>query len=195
MTTIPTESGLIIVAFTDLNMSRYKDANIAFEYSKIVGIASSLCWVGNGVIVGSKEGTIAYYESKKSKWKAKSSHSVLKIISFNADKILVGRHNGSVELREWSSGTTICKIEKEQKLGEKLVNLFFVDFRKEGYSQLVCVGEGGTVKSYNVEKSDGVEKKAIAAELKEMHHDTEDLARNKAELSFAISQLKSAMME
>ena len=80
-------------------MSRYKDANIAFEYSKIVGVATSLCWVGSGVVVGTKEGTIAYYESKKSKWKAKSSHTVLKILNYQTEKILVGRQNGSVELR------------------------------------------------------------------------------------------------
>ena len=46
------------------------------------------------------------------------------------------------------------------------MNIFFTDFRKEGYEQLICVGEGGTVKAYHVEKTDGTEKKPIVAELK-----------------------------
>ena len=28
--------------------------------------------------------------------------------------------------------------------------MFLMDFRKEGYDQLVCIGEGGTVKAYNI---------------------------------------------
>ena len=82
-----------------MSMSRFKDVNIAFEYSKIVGVASTLLWIGNGVLVGTKEGNIGYYETKKSKWKGKSSHSVMKIVKMNEMTVLVGRNNGSIELR------------------------------------------------------------------------------------------------
>ncbi len=66
-----------------MNLIRYKGINISFDYGKVVGVPSALCWIGNGIIVGTQEGTVAYYESKKSKWKAKSTHSVLSIKSYN----------------------------------------------------------------------------------------------------------------
>lgn len=177
LTFIPNEPSLLVIAFTDLSMSKFKDVNIVFDYAKIVGNATTLCWIDNGVMVGTKEGVIGYYETKKSKWKAKSTHSVLKIIKFNETSVLVGRHNSSIELRDWSNGTTICKVEKEHKLGEKLINMFLMDFRKEGYNQLVCIGEGGVIKAYNISKVDEVAKKPVAHEIKEISLDIEGLAR------------------
>lgn len=59
---------------------------------------------------------IAFYESKKYKWKAKSVHNVLKILKFSEvseynknaefqtkkeDKIIVVRVDGNIELRDW----------------------------------------------------------------------------------------------
>lgn len=53
--------GEIVIATNDMAMARYIGLNISFDYSKIVGTASTLCWVGKGVLVGTKEGSIAYY--------------------------------------------------------------------------------------------------------------------------------------
>ena len=85
-----------------------------------------------------------------------------------------------MELRDWSNGTTICKVEKEHKLGEKMINMFMMDFRQEGYNQLVCIGEGGMIKAYNISKVDEVAKKPVAHEIKEVSLDIEGLAREKA---------------
>jgi hypothetical protein len=37
----------------DMSMFRYKGVNITFDYTKVVGIPVSLCWIENGVMVGS----------------------------------------------------------------------------------------------------------------------------------------------
>ena len=66
-------------------MIRYKGVNIALDYGKIAGLPTSICWIGDGVLVGTQEGTVAYYESKKSKWKAKSHHAVYKVLSYRSD--------------------------------------------------------------------------------------------------------------
>ena len=65
-----------------MTMFRYSKLNIVFDFAKIIGKATSLCWVGKGVMVGTEEGPIAFYENKKYKWKAKSIHSVFKIVKF-----------------------------------------------------------------------------------------------------------------
>lgn len=41
--------------------------------------------VGKGVVVGTKEGYLAYYETKKPKWKSKSSDPVLKVMKYLED--------------------------------------------------------------------------------------------------------------
>jgi hypothetical protein len=53
-----------------------------FDYAKITEYVNVLCWIGKGVMVGTNEGSIAYYEAKKYKWRAKSAHSVQNIIKF-----------------------------------------------------------------------------------------------------------------
>jgi hypothetical protein len=42
-------------------MFRYSKLNIVFDYAKIIGKATTLCWIGKGVMVGTEEGAIAYY--------------------------------------------------------------------------------------------------------------------------------------
>ena len=89
----------VIVAMDDMSMKRYKNVNVVFDYAKVVGMVNAICWVDNGAMVGTEEGTIAYYESKKSKWKAKSTHPTLKIINWKQgekDNILVVRKNGTI---------------------------------------------------------------------------------------------------
>lgn len=44
-----------------MGMFRYSKLNILFDYAKIVGNATSLCWIGKGVMVGTDEGPIAFY--------------------------------------------------------------------------------------------------------------------------------------
>ncbi len=44
-----------------MTMLRYSKLNIVFDYGKIIGVPTSLCWVGKGVLVGTEEGPIAYY--------------------------------------------------------------------------------------------------------------------------------------
>lgn len=51
----------IVIATTDMTMLRYSKLNIVFDYGKIIGAATSLCWVGKGVMVGTEEGPIAFY--------------------------------------------------------------------------------------------------------------------------------------
>lgn len=63
-------------------MLRYNKLNIVFDYGKVIGNVTSLCWIGKGVMVGTEEGPVAYYESKKYKWRAKSVHSVQSIVKF-----------------------------------------------------------------------------------------------------------------
>lgn len=89
----------VVVGLNDLNMIRYRGVNIALDYGKIVGTPTSICWIGDGVLVGTQEGTVAFYESKKSKWKAKSHHSVFKVFVYyseNNELAIIGRKDGLV---------------------------------------------------------------------------------------------------
>lgn len=45
----------------DMSMKRFKNVNVVFDYGKVVGMVNAMCWVGGGVMVGTEEGTIAYY--------------------------------------------------------------------------------------------------------------------------------------
>ena len=79
-------------------------------------------------MVGTEEGPIAYYESKKSKWKAKSTHSVFKIIDVKkklygkdvnneqsyAHNVIVVRRNGAMELRDWKKGN-LSQVSFQEK--------------------------------------------------------------------------------
>lgn len=66
-------------------MLRYKTVNIAYDYGKIAGKPVSVCSLGEGVLLGTEEGTVAYYETKKSKWKAKSNHKIHKVLAYRAE--------------------------------------------------------------------------------------------------------------
>jgi len=92
------------VGLNDLNLIRYRGVNIGLDYGKIVGTPSSLCWIGDGVLVGTQEGTVAYYEGKKSKWKAKSHHAVFKVLAYFTESnelAIIGRKDGLVEIKDW----------------------------------------------------------------------------------------------
>lgn len=80
-------------------MTRYKGVNISYDYGKAAGTPSSICWIREGVLVGTKEGIVAYYETKKSKWKAKSHHPVLKVLAYRTESTylaIIGRKDGLV---------------------------------------------------------------------------------------------------
>lgn len=51
----------VVVGLNDLTMTRYKGVNISYDYGKILGVPVSMDWIGNGVILGTMEGTVAYY--------------------------------------------------------------------------------------------------------------------------------------
>lgn len=51
----------VVIGLDDMTMERYKGVNVVFDYTKVVGIPVTLCWVDGGVMVGTEEGTIAYY--------------------------------------------------------------------------------------------------------------------------------------
>lgn len=110
-------------------MTRYKGVNIAFDYGKILGVPVSMAWIGNGVIMGTMEGTVGYYEGKKSKWKAKSTHAVFEVRAHRTETdymAIVARRDGLIELKNWkSAGETIAKV----KLQEEIVAVFVHDFR------------------------------------------------------------------
>lgn len=74
----------MVIGLNDLTLTRFKGVNISLDYGKIAGVPTSICWIGDGVLVGTQEGTVAYYEGKKSKWKAKSHHSVFKVLVFHS---------------------------------------------------------------------------------------------------------------
>lgn len=42
-------------------MARYKGVNVSFDYGKVLGIPVSLAWLGEGVLMGVQEGTVALY--------------------------------------------------------------------------------------------------------------------------------------
>jgi hypothetical protein len=52
----------------------------------------------------------------------KNSEFIIK----KADKIVVIRVDGNIELRDWENGGTLSKI----KTGENVINSFVLDFRK-----------------------------------------------------------------
>ena len=35
-----------------MSMKRFKEVNVTFDYTKVVGMASALCWVDGGVMIG-----------------------------------------------------------------------------------------------------------------------------------------------
>lgn len=62
MTTVEIKDNIeVIIGLNDLTMTRYKGVNISFDYGKIIGIPVSMAWIKDGVIVGSQEGTVAFY--------------------------------------------------------------------------------------------------------------------------------------
>ena len=42
-------------------MKRYKNVNVVFDYAKVVGMVNAICWIDGGAMIGTDEGTIAYY--------------------------------------------------------------------------------------------------------------------------------------
>lgn len=51
----------IVLALNDLNLLRYRGVNISFDYGKVSGIPSSICWIGDGVLVGTQEGPVSFH--------------------------------------------------------------------------------------------------------------------------------------
>lgn len=94
----------LVIGLNDMTMIRYKGVNISLDYGKVAGLPTSICWIGEGVLVGTQEGTVAYYETKKSKWKAKSHHPVFKVMAYRTETTylaVVGRKDGLIELKDW----------------------------------------------------------------------------------------------
>ncbi len=38
----------------DMSMKRYKNVNVVFDYSKVVGMVNTICWVDNGAMIGTE---------------------------------------------------------------------------------------------------------------------------------------------
>jgi hypothetical protein len=51
----------VVIGLNDLAMLRYRGVNISLDYGKVAGLPTSLCWIGDGVLVGTQEGTVAFY--------------------------------------------------------------------------------------------------------------------------------------
>lgn len=51
----------LVVALQDLSMARYQGVNISYDYGKVAGTPTTICWIGEGVLAGTQEGTVAYY--------------------------------------------------------------------------------------------------------------------------------------
>lgn len=69
------------MGLSDLTLTRFKGVNVSYDYGKTAGEAVSMAWIGEGVLVGTQEGTVALHEGKKSKWRAKSTHPVLQVMA------------------------------------------------------------------------------------------------------------------
>ena len=140
----------MLVALTDLSLTRYRGVNITYDYGKLFGVAVAVTALGGGVIVGTEEGTVGFFEGKKAKWKAKSTHAVLALIAHQTEAdylAIVARRNGMVEVKDWrGKGETVSKI----KLHEELVGIFIHDFREDDNRQAVCVLRSGTLKGLNI---------------------------------------------
>ena len=70
------------------------------------------------MLVGTQEGVVAYYETKKSKWKAKSHHSVFKVLAYqaeNTEMAVIGRKDGLIEIKDWKGkGETLHKLKTHE---------------------------------------------------------------------------------
>jgi hypothetical protein len=89
----------VIVGLNDLNLIRYKGVNVSLDYGKIFGIPVAMSCLDSYVLLGSQEGTVALYDGKKSKWRAKSNHPVFKIIVYRTESdylAIIGRKDGWV---------------------------------------------------------------------------------------------------
>lgn len=66
-------------------------------------------------MLGTQEGTIALYEGKKSKWRAKSNHPVFKVMAFRTESdylAIIGRKDGFIEIKDWKNkGETVHKVK------------------------------------------------------------------------------------
>jgi hypothetical protein len=157
----------VLVGLNDLSLIRYKGVNISLDYGKIIGAPVSMCWLDNGVLLGTQEGTVAFYEGKKPRWRAKSSHPVLKVMAHRTESeylAIIGRKDGLVELKDWKNkGETISKV----KLHEEMIGMHIHDFRQEDNEQLICVLKSGNVKGLNIyEEAKKNDKKMVADEVK-----------------------------
>ena len=51
----------VVVGLNDLTMLRYKGVNVVVDYGKGVGVPVSMCQIGEALLVGTQEGTVALY--------------------------------------------------------------------------------------------------------------------------------------
>jgi hypothetical protein len=188
------DSAEVVVGLGDLALTRFRGVNVSFDYGKTAGEAVSMAWLGEGVLVGTQEGTVALHEGKKSRWRAKSTHPVLQVLAHRTETdylAVIARKDGLIELKDWKNkGETLHKL----KLHEELVGIFVHDFRKDDNRQLLCVLKSGNVKGINIyEDLKKVEKKAIAEEVKVDLQSLELLQAEKLTLEFEIGQLKEVL--
>lgn len=43
-----------VIGLNDLTLVRYRGVNISFDYGKLGGIPVSICWIGEGFMVGTQ---------------------------------------------------------------------------------------------------------------------------------------------
>lgn len=153
-----------------------------------------MCCLDTAVILGTQEGTVALYEGKKTKWRAKSNHPVFKIIVYRTQSdhlVIIGRKDGWIELKDWrNKGETLNKV----KLHEDLISMHIHDFRKEDNEQLICILKSGNVKGLNIHETEvKTQKKLVADEVKLQQQSLQILQNQKLTLEFQISQLKAKL--
>ena len=181
----------VVAGLSDLTMLRYKGVNLSYDYGKVAGTPTSLCMLGEGVLLGTEEGTVAYYESKKSKWKAKSSHPVAKVMAYRGETetlAIIARRDGIVEIKDWKGkGETSFKI----KLQEEIVGVFVHDFRQDDNLQYLVVHRSGTFKGLNIyEEERKAIKKKVADEIKMEDQEISVLDKERLQLEYEVAQLR-----
>jgi hypothetical protein len=80
-------------------------------------------------------------------------------------------------------------------VGESLLHSFVDDFRNEGYNQIICCLESGTISTFNIKdeaESAKVEKGETLLESRLTEDQLENLNKIKQELLFSITELKNA---
>lgn len=152
---------------------------------------------------GLQNGMVGVYLKKKRLWAAKSQIKPVGVFQSFFEKeegytpIVIGRENGTIELRHDSTGEIIYKVS----LPDKLSSILYVDLRMDGNKQIVAIASEGFIRGYllspqketALQGSSNVAKGELQQELEELQKKKNILQLKAQSLEYGNNKLQSSI--